>query len=64
MKVKVIPESTQQRRFRLVFTVPRLGRCYEFIRAEEWTRASSSEALNLLQNVYGIKRENVRFIHQ
>ena len=64
MKVKVNHESTNNGRYRLVFTLPRLNQCYEFVSAENWTRETSSEALNLLERVYGIKRENVRFIHR
>jgi len=64
MKVKVNHESTNNGRYRLTFTLPRLNQCYEFVSAENWTRETSSAALNLLERVYGIKRENVRFIHR
>ena len=64
MKVKVNHESTNHSRYRLRFTLPRLNQCCEFVSAENWTRKTSSEALNLLERVYGIKRENVRFVHQ
>jgi hypothetical protein len=64
MKVRVNHESTNHSRYRLRFTLPGLNHCYEYVRAENWTRETSSEALNLLERVYGIKRENVRFVHQ
>jgi hypothetical protein len=63
MKVKVRPEFTGSMRFRLTFTLPRIGHCVEHIRAETWTRTQSVEALDMLQYVYGISRQNVRFIH-
>jgi hypothetical protein len=63
MKVKVRPEYTGSRRFRLTFVLPGLGHCFEFIRAETWTRDQSVEALDMLQYCYGISRQNVRFIH-
>lgn len=64
MKVRVNHEFTNISRFRLVFTLPRLNHCCEFVRADSWTRETASEALNLLESVYGLKRKNVRFIHQ
>jgi hypothetical protein len=64
MKVKVRHEFTGSMRFRLTFTLPRIGHCVEYIRAETWTRTQSVEALDMLQYVYGISRQNVRFIHQ
>lgn len=62
MKVKVRPEFSGSRRFRLEFfhdgTV-----FHEYVRAEEWTREAATDALDLLQYVYKLKRSNIRFEH-
>jgi hypothetical protein len=63
MKVEVRSEFTGCLRFRLTFKLPRIGHCVEHIRAETWTRDQSVEALDMLQYVYGVARQNVRFIH-
>lgn len=34
---------------------------HESIAADQWDRKTASKALDLLQNVYGLKRQNVRF---
>lgn len=64
MKVDVRQEFTNSMRFKLTFVLPRLGRCFEYIRAETWTKQVSTEALDMLQHCYGIDRKNVRFVHQ
>ena len=64
MKVEVLKEFTGSMRFRLVFKLPRIGHCVEYVRGESWNRLTASDALDLLQYVYGISRKNVRFIHQ
>lgn len=56
-------------RFALRFRLQRRGRTYtEFIRSDDpwdvsWSRKLASEALDMLQYVYGVTRKNVRFIH-
>lgn len=34
------------------------------ITADEWTRATASEALNVLESVYGLCRSRIRFRHR
>ena len=34
---------------------------HEYVRAEQWTRKQSTEALNLLESVYGVNRRNIKF---
>jgi hypothetical protein len=36
----------------------------ERINEENWTRKVSSEALDLLESVYGFQRNKIKFIHQ
>jgi hypothetical protein len=33
----------------------------EYVRGDEWTRAVATEALNIAENLYGLKRKNVKF---
>lgn len=33
----------------------------EFVVGDEWDRRTATEALDLLENVYGFKRANIRF---
>lgn len=51
-------------RFRFRITLPdgsvEIVADYE---CEGWTRKKATEALDLLENVYGIKRRNVRFVY-
>jgi len=64
MKIKVGQDFSGSLRFRLSFYLPVLGYCCEYVRAEQWNRKVATEALDLLQHVYGISRKNVRFIHR
>lgn len=57
MKIRV--ERCFGGKFRL--TTPKGER--EFIRAESWTRAVATEALNLYQYNYHLKRSSIRFVH-
>lgn len=63
MIVKVV--STFNGRYILQrLEIPVGGRvCRESIRAEVWTRKVATEALDLLEAVYGIPRDRVRFEH-
>lgn len=36
----------------------------EFLDAETWNRKTASEALDLIESVYGIPRSRVRFSHR
>lgn len=62
MNVDVSPEFCGSARFRLTFLHNR-GVTREYVRADTWTRATATEALDMLQFVYGVARRSVRFIH-
>jgi hypothetical protein len=52
--------------FSLRIPDPKAGICTERIRCYgdgEWTRSKASEALDLLERLYGVKRSSVRFKH-
>lgn len=36
----------------------------EFVRQETWTRKTATEALDLLEGVYGYCRQAIRFVHK
>lgn len=65
MKVAVRHEFTNSMRFRLTFRfrLPCTNLCVEYVRSEQWDKKTATEALDLLQYVYGINRRNVRFHH-
>lgn len=45
--------------FRLIFKNGKR----EFVNSESWNRKTASKALDLLQNVYGLKRKSIKFNH-
>jgi len=50
--------------FLLSFRDSRGMYCRERIAGERWNRYVASDALNLLESVYGLTRRNVRFSHR
>lgn len=36
----------------------------EFVRGDQWTRKVASEALDIAENLYGLKRKNVKFVRK
>jgi hypothetical protein len=40
------------------------NRYNERVYSDSWDRATAKEALNLLENVYHLKRSNIRFVHK
>lgn len=63
MKVIVTPCCNGYRwYFRLLWTDSR-GDHWQNIAGEEWTRKVASEALDVLEHVYGLDRKSVRFDH-
>ena len=60
MKVQVAPCFGGSLRHRLEFMHG--GQlCVETVRTEVWDRKAATEALDILQYVYGVNRRNVRF---
>lgn len=62
--MKVLIEPVFRGSFRISFCVSK-RHCVEFVTrtaGENWTRKHSTNALNLLQNLYHVNRKNVRFI--
>lgn len=55
--MKVYIESVWGDKFRL-----NICGSHEYVRGTVWNRATSIEALNLIESVYHIKRESVRFL--
>lgn len=37
---------------------------YICIRDEKWSRKTAIEALNILENVYGLQRKTIRFVYK
>jgi hypothetical protein len=64
MNIKVGQDFSGSLRFRLTFNLPVIGHCCEYVRGEQWDKKVASEALDMLQHVYGISRKNVRFMHR
>jgi hypothetical protein len=62
MQVHVSPAFSGSQRHRLVFT-HKGQHCTEYVRAEQWSRNAATDALDLLQYVYGVSRKSVRFCH-
>ncbi len=62
MNVKVRPEFGGSQRHRISFRLNGQN-YYEFVRAEDWTRAAATDALDVLQYAYKVNRKTVRFIH-
>ena len=48
-------------RFTFRLTLPDGAR--EYVRGEVWNQETATEALNLLERVYGLARRSVRFVH-
>ena len=62
MNVHVRSEFGGPSRQRISFTINGQN-FYEFVRAEDWTRAAATDALDVLEYVYKVNRQTVRFIH-
>lgn len=64
MTVKVSPENCGHYiRHRYSWTGRDGIKYHEYVKAEDWGRKQASEALSTLENVYGVPRRTVRFVH-
>ena len=61
MIVKVEQCYSGHDKFRFRLTLPDGKR--EFVPGREWTRTVATDALNLLERVYGARRSRIRFRH-
>lgn len=62
MRVYVYHEFAGSLRFALEFR-HNGRRVKEYVRAEKWSRAVATEALDMLQYCFGVDRSSVRFYH-
>lgn len=66
MKVNVTQCCGDHLYYRFSFCVEHFGNNkeeYFRINGEEWTRKIASEALDIIEQVYGFARNKIRFIH-
>jgi hypothetical protein len=67
MKVNVTPCFGDRSYYRFSFSVDHFGNNkedYFIINGEEWSRKIASEALDIIEQVYGVLRYKIRFIHK